>query len=55
MSLGNFKLRIGNFDIRINMNRNEERRRESIRRNFEQDKKIREMLDLRYKSSDRTF
>lgn len=55
MSLNDFKLKLGHFDVKININRNEIRRRESIRKNFEQDKRIREMLDNRYKASDDTI
>ena len=52
MSINDFKVKIGNFDIKLKVNRNEIRRRENIRKNFEQDKRIREMLDNRYKNSD---
>ncbi len=49
MSLNDFKLRFGSLDIRININRNEERRREKIRKNFEQDGRIRDMQESRNK------
>lgn len=47
MSLNDFKLRIGSTDIHINVNRNEDRHRERIRKNFEQDKRIREIQEYR--------
>lgn len=47
MSLNDFKLRFGSLDIRIHINRNESRRREQIRKNFEQDHRIREMQESR--------
>lgn len=47
MSLNDFKIRFGSLDIRININRNEARRREQIRKNFEQDGRIREMQENR--------
>lgn len=52
MSLNDFKLRLGSLDIRININRNETRRREQIRKNFEQDSRIREMQDTRNRIKD---
>ncbi len=47
MSLNDFKLRIGSLDIHINVNRNEARQRERIRKNFEQDHRIREVQESR--------
>ena len=52
MSINDFKLKLGNFDVKIHVNRNESRRREKIRKNFEQDKRIREMLDCRHNDTD---
>lgn len=52
MSLNDFKLRFGSFDIRIHVNRNEARRREQIRKNFEQDSRIRQMQENRNRIKD---
>jgi len=55
MSFNDFKIRLGNLDIKVNINRNEVRRREQIKKNFDQDKCVREMLDKRYSSTDDTI
>lgn len=55
MSINDFKLRLGNIDIKVKINRNEFRRREQIKKNYEQDKNIREILDKRYSAFDDTI
>jgi len=47
MNFNDFKLRFGSLDIHINVNRNEERRRELNRKKFEQERRIREINETR--------